>query len=208
MQTKPNILFVVLSNELTYWVSDITSTLGYIMQSKNELREFLLSFDYTNDCEVRYIPHEKSKGITYAYLSDAQVGELTTVVGDAGTLLMWHYLTKVTTPKYDFFDDKAVGECLKWSWRKVQAARLALIKAGWVKKVVYTQPTTKAKFTVVYLGKEMCSLVLTPDEYTANQKVISKYRDALINHFQCKDWEEVVASKSQDDIAAALRGLT
>ena len=70
------------------------------------------------------------------------------------------------------------------------------------------KPTTKAKFTVVYLGKEMCSLVLTPDEYTANQKVISEYKNTLINHFQCKDWEEVVASKSQDDIAAALRDLT
>lgn len=177
------------------------------MQSKNELREFLLSFDYTNDSEVRYIPHEKSKGITYAYLSDAQVGELTTTVGDAGTLLMWHYLTKVTTPKYDFFDDKAVGECLKWSWRKVQAARLALIKAGWVKKVIYVQPTTKAKFTVVYLGKEMCSLVLTPEEYTANQKATNERREILINHFKCKDWDEVTASKSQDEISAAAWDL-
>ena len=70
------------------------------------------------------------------------------------------------------------------------------------------QPTTKAKFTVVYLGKEMCSLVLTPDEYTANQKVISEHKNILISHFQCKDWEEVVASRSQDDIAAALYDLT
>ena len=207
METKHDILFVVLGNDPAYWVLDTTSTLGYIMQSKNELREFLLSFDYTNDSEVRYIPHEKSKGITYAYLSDAQVGELTTTVGDAGTLLMWHYLTKVTTPKYDFFDDKAVGECLKWSWRKVQAARLALIKAGWVKKVIYVQPTTKAKFTVVYLGKEMCSLVLTPEEYTANQKATNERREILINHFKCKDWDEVTASKSQDEISAAAWDL-
>ena len=63
METKHDILFVVLGNDPAYYVLDTTSTLGYIMQSKNELREFLLSFDYANDSEVDISLMRSLKGL-------------------------------------------------------------------------------------------------------------------------------------------------
>ena len=204
MLPLPSILFAVFKTNLEYHIIDTTTNLRRTMHSSNELRDFLLKFDYTTDYEVRYIPQERARSSTHAYLSDAQVGDLTQSVGDAGTVLMWHYLSKVTVPKYDFFDDKQVGDIIKWSWRKVQKARLDLMKAGWIKRIVYTQPTTKSKFTVVYLGKEMCSLVLTPEEYTMKHKQINDTRNALIKQFGCKDWDELIQVKSMDEISNAM----
>lgn len=202
------ILYIAFQAGVCNYILHTTSNEITTVDKSNNLRDFLLNFDYSADYEVRYIPQDKAKGSTYAYLTHRNMREIVEATGDAGLVLMTHYLNKVNTHKYDFFDDSKVGEVFGWSAQKTQRTRIALIKAGWVKKVVYTQPTTKAKFTVVYLGKEMCSLVLTPEEYTANQKVINENRNILINHFQCKDWEEVIASKSQDDIAAALCDLT
>ena len=175
------------------------------------LRDFLLKFDYTQDCEVRFIPKDKPLGTTTAYLTIAEMAQLSSTVNDAGVILMTYYFRKVKTPKFDFFDDAAVAKALGWTSRKTTATRQLLVKAGWLKKIVYTQPTTKAKFTVFYIGKEMCSKVLTPEEYTAQLKqkeAMDAQRDTIAKKLGYSDWEEVVANEDPSKILETFRAIT
>ena len=74
----------------------------------DNLREFLLSFDYTNDREVRFIPKDKPLGSTTAYLTIPEIATLSATVNDAGAILMTYYYRKATTPKFDFFNDTKI----------------------------------------------------------------------------------------------------
>ena len=175
------------------------------------LRDFLLKFDYTQDCEVRFIPKDKPLGTTTAYLTIAEMAQLSSKVNDAGVILMTYYFRKVKTPKFDFFDDVAVAEALGWTSRKTKATRQLLVKAGWLKKIVYTQPTTKAKFTVFYIGEEMCSKVLTPEEYTAQLKqkeAMDAKRDTITKQLGYADWESVMANEDHSKILEMFEAIT
>lgn len=181
------------------------------LNQQNTQRALLLNFDYSNDKEVRFIPKDKPLGTTTAYLSIKELADISEKVNDAGALLMTYYFRKVRTPKFDFFDDGAVSLALRWSVRKAQATRLALVKAGWLKKITYVQPTTKSKITVFYVGKEMCDMVMTPEEYTASkanlikqQEVVLKMRTKIMEHYSLDTWEQVIASKSEEEILSLV----
>ena len=165
-----------------------------------DMRDILLNFDYTNDINVNYIPKTRSLGDTKAYLSIEDMAQLSNEVNDAAVILMTFYFRKVTHPKYDFFDDEAVAKALHWNQSKTKKTRLALVKAGWIKKITYVQPTTKAKTTTFFLGKEACSKIETPEEFTARVKATDAKRAKLISHFGCESWEEVTAKYSEEEI--------
>lgn len=170
-------------------------------------RDFLLGYDYTNNHTVEYIGKAKQLGGTTAYLSVPEMANISSEVNDAGTVLMTFYYRKVSHPKYDFFDDSKVCEALGWNISKTKKTRLALMKAGWVKKIVYVQPTTKAKTTTFFLGKEACAKIETPEEYTSRIKVLEAQRNSIINHFGLETWEEVVAQYSVSEIVKAQSEL-
>ncbi len=168
-----------------------------------DLRDFLLGFDYTNDLEVRYIPKDKPLGSTNAYLTIKETAQLSAEVGDAGAVLMGYYYRKAKTPKFDFFVDTIAAEALGWLPSKTKRTRIALVKAGWLKKITYTQHTTKAKITVFYLGKEMCSKVMTPEEYTAAMKqreIIEAKRQKITQQLGYTSWQEVLDNKDANTI--------
>lgn len=162
-------------------------------------RDFLLNFDYTNDREVRFIPKDKPLGTTSAYLSIKEMAQLSEEVNDAAVVLMTYYFRKVKTPKFDFFDDEAIALALGWTVRKTKATRQLLVKADWLKRITFSQPTTKAKITVFYVGKEMCRLVTTAEEFSS----VENKRKPIMNYFGLSSWEEVMATKSYEEIIEA-----
>ena len=205
------ILYIAFQAGVCNYILHTASNEITTVDESNNLRDFLLNFDYSADYEVRYIPQDKAKGSTYAYLTHRNMREIVEATGDAGLVLMTHYLNKVNTHKYDFFDDSKVGEVFGWSAQKTQRIRIALVKAGWVKKIVYTQPTTKAKFTVVYLGKEMCSKVLTPEEYTTQLKqkeAMDAKRDTIAKQLGYADWESVMTNEDHSKILEMFEAIT
>ena len=190
---------------MVYTQHTFTDQIGDSMVSQNDeysTRELLLNFNYADDRHVNYIPKDKPLGSTTAYLTIKEMGELSAEVNDAGVVLMSFYYRKVTTPKYDFFDDSKVASALGWNPSKTKKTRLALVKAGWIKKIVFTQPTTKAKCTNFYLGKEMCAKVEAPEEYSARIKAIEEKRNKIVNQCGLGSWEEVLDKYSQEEIMA------
>ena len=172
----------------------------------DNLREFLLSFDYTNDREVRFIPKDKPLGSTTAYLTIPEIATISATVNDAGAILMTYYYRKTTTPKFDFFNDTTVSTALGWTVRKTAATRQLLVKAGWIKRVIYTQPTTKSKITIFYLGKEMCDKVLTPEEYTTsiNKRAALQDKQNQIANQLGMSWDSVMKQYSSETVMESL----
>ncbi|APD18013.1 hypothetical protein HYP07_gp001 [Vibrio phage JSF3] len=127
------------------------------------------------------------------------MSELSEEVNDAAVVLMTYYFRKVKTPKFDFFADALVAKALGWSVSKTKKTRLALVNSGWLKRITFTQPTTKAKITVFYVGKEMCRLVTTAEEFSS----VESKRKSIMNHFGLSSWEEVMATKSYEEIIEA-----
>jgi len=168
------------------------------------LRDALLQFDYTDDKEVRYIPKDKAKGSTTAYLTADEIREIASTLGDAALVLMTHYFAKVKTPKYDFFDDTKVSTSFGWQPTKTRRIRQQLVKHGWIKRIVYTQPTTKAKVTVFYIGKEMCSKVETPEEFNQRVRKLEEKRKPIMEKLGCSTWKEVMANHTKEEILACL----
>ncbi|WP_257283475.1 hypothetical protein [Endozoicomonas sp. SESOKO1] len=148
-------------------------------QEANPVRDALMDFNFNDDRQVNAIPKARPMGSTYHYLSIEEMAELSNDVSDAAVTLMTFYLRKIKSVKFDFWNDEATAEALGWGKKKVLNNRLALVKAGWMKKIKFTQPTTKAKVTVFYIGKEACSKVKTAEEFTAMQPML-KRRDELV----------------------------
>ena len=173
------------------------------MNQESSLRDFLLSFDYSNDREVRFIPKDKPLGSTNAYLTIKEMAELSNTVNDAGALLMMFYFKKVKTPKYDFFDDATVSTALGWNVSKTKKVRLSLMRHGWIKKITYVQPTTKAKITVFYLGKEACDLVTSAEEHSKKESLKLKQTNVM-EKLGYKTWEDVLANEDMDKLLSLM----
>ena len=171
------------------------------------LRDFLMSYDHSNDRDVRFIPKDKALGGTNAYLTYAEMKELCVNVGDAAALLMTYYFRKVKTPKFDFYDDNAIGLALGWSSSKAKKNRLALAREGWINRATFVQPTSKAKITVFYIGKEQCDLVknVTKGEDTepSTFEVDAVMNQEIAMYFGLKDFDEVLRVKNINEIKEA-----
>lgn len=166
----------------------------------DNMTDFMLGYNFKENIHVDYIPKTKPLGTTSAYLSIKELSEISADINDAATLLMTFYFRKVTHPKYDFFNDKNVAEALGWTVSKTKKTRLSLMSHGWIKKVVYTQPTTKDKHINYFLGKEICSKIKTPEEFTAEVKRREAVRKPIIEHFGLTTWEEVTNKHTEDEI--------
>lgn len=166
-------------------------------------RQFLISYDYTNDKEVRFIPKDKPLGGTTAYLTIKEMASLSTTTNDAAVVLMTYYMRKVKTPKFDFYDDAAVAQSLSWSQSKTKKTRLTLVNSGWLKRVTFIQPTTKAKVTIYYVGKEMCDLISSVEEYSHYQANKDKLLAAFA-HLNPQSIEDLFTKVSIDDINKAI----
>ena len=123
------------------------------------------NLDLNNDNFTRVMHKKKARGETKVYVSAEERKQLIQALGDAAAILFTYYVEKSGITGYDYADEKA-AKALGWHTAKVKRNRLALTKAGWFKQITMKQPTTKQKVTITYLGPEMTSKVLTPEEYT------------------------------------------
>ena len=93
-------------------------------------------------------------GMTTLYFNPEQTKELLRVAGDAGLVLMQHYvaIAHQTNPN---MEDEHMAKMLERSAGTVRNTRLTLTKAGWFKR----DKTTKAgEVTITYaVGKEAVS---------------------------------------------------
>lgn len=146
--------------------------------------------DLNNDGFTRIARKKKRRGETDIYVNSTERATLITTINDAAALLFTYYVEKSGVPGFKYSDDSAV-KTLGWGIRKTQRTRLELIKEGWFKQITYTNPTTKSKVLITYLGKEACTEVMTPEEYTLNMK----RRSAVMAELKVNTWEEAKIDK-------------
>ena len=129
---------------------------------------------------------------TFTYVSSKERLQIIKNVGDAGALLFIYYVEKASTPNFTY-PDSAAAKALCWKESKVQRVRLALIKEGWFKSIGYVNGTTKEKITVFYLGEDECNEVVTPEEYTQQ----NKHRPAILKKLGVTTWKEAELDKAK-----------
>jgi hypothetical protein len=174
-------------------------------------REVQIQHDYSNNIHVDAVEKEKALGGTNYYLSIADIRDLSAEVNDAGVILMTYYFRKFKTPKFDFWNDDTSATALGWSKKKVQNTRQALVKANWIKRVKYTQSTTKAKTTTFFLGKDMCANIESPEEYTirvTKESVeaarVAPLRAEVMRLLGVTDWEEALEHRDYERVSDSV----
>ena len=130
-----------------------------------------IPFNLLNDTFVRCEHKQYARGATHAYLSEEESKEILTTINVQAAHLMAFYLRKVKHPSYNFFNDKEVARATGLTERQVANARRELIKAGWVKQVLYTSQTSRMKVTGYYFGKEAVSTASRYDKHMSLEQL-------------------------------------
>jgi hypothetical protein len=171
--------------------------------SQNNYLDLFMGFDHSNNISVECAPKENAKSKTHFYLSLDEKKEVLQELNDPSLILLDYYYTRLTTPKYDYWNDGLTADSLGWSKKKVQNTRLMLVNGGYLKRVSYTQPTTKDKHTTYYIGKLACSKIITPEEFTQQAKEREEALRKVMENTNTSSVEEL-RSKYTDKQLTAL----
>jgi hypothetical protein len=138
------------------------------------------------------------------YLSQDQTRELVTTIGANAVLVFTHYIA-LAHQALPNMEDSHLAKLTGLSEQVVKRTRLELTKLGWFLRI---KDTYKGETKITYLvGKEAVSAVSRAVLKVKQPKATQELKDKLVKHFECTSWEEVTASKSQDDISAAAWDL-
>lgn len=125
----------------------------------------------TQEYFTRVIPKKKSRSDTKVYVSAQENKELIEI-SDAASVLFTYYISKSGIEDFPYHDSQAATS-LGWKESKVKRIRQALAKAKWFKQVNLRNQVTGLTATVTYLGKDACSKVETPEEFTKRKQMES-----------------------------------
>ncbi|AJF40768.1 hypothetical protein AVV30_gp110 [Vibrio phage phi 1] len=139
---------------------------------------------------------------TRDYLTREEKSELVKEVGLDGFYLFDHYLCKSHVRNVNL-DDKVIGELIGWSARKTADVRRKLIATGYMKTVTYSNYQTGQKFTKTILGKVLVQMNNAEVENLKRGNTTDITRAAITKHFGLSSWEEVMATKSYEEIYEA-----
>ena len=144
-----------------------------------------------DDNFTRVSKKKKARGETKVYVSSEERKELIQEFGSNTAVLYIYYLEKSGVTGFDYQDRKA-SLALGLSERTIQRCRLQLTNAGWFKQITLKHPITKQKATITYLGKEMTSKVLTPNEHIS----LSENQEALCKALQVASIDGIIKNEN------------
>lgn len=139
---------------------------------------------------------------TRDYLTREEKAELVKEVGLDGFYLFDHYLCKSHVRNVNL-DDNVIGELIGWSARKTADVRRKLIASGYMKTVTYSNYQTGQKFTKTILGKVLVQMNNDEVENLKGGATTEITRKQVTEYFGLSSWEEVMASKSYEEIIEA-----
>ena len=108
--------------------------------------------------------NKRSRKATNVFVTAVQRRTLLQQLGDTCFIVFSYYMEKALVEGFDFADQR-VAKALGYTERRVQSTRLALTKAGWFYRSVYTNKKSR-KVVMIFLGQTAVSL------YNLNSRLI------------------------------------
>jgi hypothetical protein len=111
------------------------------------------------DYKTTVVRNKHTKTATHTYVTAAQRKNILSTMDDVCFIVFSYYMEKANIDGFDF-NDQRVAKALGYSERKVQRARLKLMKHKWFLQSTYKNYKNR-KVIMTYLGQEAVHTYVT-----------------------------------------------